>query len=371
MSKHTPSSRKRRSSHAPLLFCAALGAVALGIIIEHDPTLLAWHRAWPRLVAPMGQMLLGLGAGLATGLVIETMGWAPFLARLARPVTRWGNLPDACGAAFATCFVSAAAANAMLMEAHKAGHISERQLRHGYLLNSGLPVFLLHLPTTFFIVAPLAREAGVIYLALNGLAALLRTALVLLVTRTRVEVQNMDEAGRGSARRAPVHMMTRPPLRAALRTVGERFRRRIGRMALFTAPTYLLMYALHQAGIFDALRDVAARWLGHGLLPVEAAGVLVFSAAAEFSSGVAAAAALLDAGTLGVRETVLALVLGAIVATPIRAIRHQLPGHTGIFTPRLGLVLLLQSQLFRVGSVVVVTALWWWGSADAGNMTLP
>lgn len=156
---------------------------------------------------------------------------------------------------------------------------------------------------------------------------------------------------------APVTLPER--LRSALALVGTRFRRRIGRMALFTAPTYLAMYALHQAGVFDALRDLAAGGLGLGILPVEAAGVVVFSAAAEFSAGVAAAAALLDAGSLDTAQTALALVLGTIVATPIRALRHQLPSHTGIFTPRLGLVLLVQSQLFRVASLAAVTAAWW------------
>ncbi|MBG3877964.1 nucleoside recognition domain-containing protein, partial [Desulfovibrio oxamicus] len=152
-------------------------------------------------------------------------------------------------------------------------------------------------------------------------------------------------------------------LRAALALVGTRFRRRIGRMALFTAPTYLAMYALHQVGVFDTLRDLAAGGaaggLGMGILPVQAAGVVIFSAAAEFSSGVAAAAALLDAGSLDTAQTALALVLGTIVATPIRALRHQLPSHTGIFTPRLGLVLLVQSQLFRVASLAAVTVAWW------------
>ena len=365
----------------PLLACA----VALGAILARDPGLLAWRTAWPGLVRPLLHMLVTMGVGLAMGLAVEAFGWTPLLARLARPVTRWGRLPDDSGAAFATAFLSAAASNALLMEAHAAGRLSARQLRLSYLLNSGLPVFLLHLPTTFFVVGPLARTAGIIYLTLNGGAALLRTALVLLLTRRTNGHANGGANGHavgadggmpsGVTRAAspgpatPATLAER--LRAALALVGTRFRKRIGRMALFTAPTYLAMYALHQAGVFDALRDLAigaigatgaAGGLGLGILPVQAAGVVVFSAAAEFSAGVAAAAALLDAGSLDTAQTALALVLGTIIATPIRALRHQLPSHTGIFTPRLGLALLVQSQVFRVASLAAVTAAWWWAA---------
>lgn len=133
---------------------------------------------------------------------------------------------------------------------------------------------------------------------------------------------------------APVTLPER--LRSALALVGTRFRRRIGRMALFTAPTYLAMYALHQAGVFDALRDLAAGGLGLGILPVEAAGVVVFSAAAEFSARWPLPQPCWTRGSLDTAQTALALVLGTIVATPIRALRHQLPSHTGIFTPGWG-----------------------------------
>jgi hypothetical protein len=77
--------------------------------------------------------------------------------------------------------------------------------------------------------------------------------------------------------------------------------------------------------------------------------------AAEFTSGIAAAGALLDAGSLTTAQTVTALILGTIAATPVRALRHQLPSHAGIFTPRLGLVLLLQSQFLRITSLLAVT----------------
>lgn len=347
--------RSRTSTFAAVLFCAIVGGAALTYVLLRDPGLLAWSRAWPALVRPLSIMLLSLTAGLAAGLAIEGGGWAPLLARAARPLMRWGRLPEACGAAFVTAFVSAATANTLLMEAHREGRLTLREMRLGYLLNTGLPVFLLHLPTTFFIVAPLARSAGVAYLAINGVAAALRTAGILLLTRhISPSAADMETpAGEHARNDVPAAGRTTP-----LRSFAQRFRRRLTRLVLYTAPTYLLMYALHQGGAFDALRDTSAHWLVMGLLPIEAAGVLAFSVASEFSSGVAAAGALLASGTLDVRDTVLALIIGSIIATPLRAIRHQLPAHAGIFTPRLGLVLLVQSQAFRIVTVVAVTALW-------------
>jgi hypothetical protein len=96
---------------------------------------------------------------------------------------------------------------------------------------------------------------------------------------------------------------------------------------------------------------------------MEAASVVIFSVAAEFTSGMAAAGAFLQTGVLTVHQTVLALVLGNIVATPIRALRHQLPTHVGIFSPGLGTRLLLLSQGMRLISLVLVAApyAWWRG----------
>jgi len=45
---------------------------------------------------------------------------------------------------------------------------------------------------------------------------------------------------------------------------------------------------------------------------------------------------LLQAGSLGVKEVVLALLIGNIVSTPVRSIRHQVPQYLGLFTPAPG-----------------------------------
>jgi hypothetical protein len=86
---------------------------------------------------------------------------------------------------------------------------------------------------------------------------------------------------------------------------------------------------------------------------------VILSFAAEFTSGFAAAGALMHAGVLTVKQTVLALLLGNILAFPIRALRHQLPRYLGIFSPKIGLPLLLSGQLFRVISIILVGTLYY------------
>jgi hypothetical protein len=137
-------------------------------------------------------------------------------------------------------------------------------------------------------------------------------------------------------------------------SIWRKFRRRFSRLLLYALPAYILVYLAGSAGIFRWLQEVFASYAVLGFLPVEAASVVMFSVAAEFTSGVAAAGALLNTGALTPHQTVMALVLGNVVATPIRALRHQLPSHAGIFSPKLGTQMLLLSQGLRLGSLALV-----------------
>ena len=92
----------------------------------------------------------------------------------------------------------------------------------------------------------------------------------------------------------------------------------------------------------------------HGHAPF--LSVLAFPA--EFTAGLAAAGALLADGTMTSREIILALLVGNILSSPIRAFRHQFPYYAGIFKPGLALQLILYSQSFRLLSIVAVTVIY-------------
>ena len=62
---------------------------------------------------------------------------------------------------------------------------------------------------------------------------------------------------------------------------------------------------------------------------------------------------------LGGAAVVLALMVGNILSTPMRAVRHQLPSYTGFFRPALALRLILANQGMRAASMVLVTLLYY------------
>ena len=131
------------------------------------------------------------------------------------------------------------------------------------------------------------------------------------------------------------------------------------RIAIWVVPIYVAVFILSATGMFDAARLWLARYVTTTFVPMESLSVVILSFAAEFTSGFAAAGALLDAGVLTVKQTVLALITGNILAFPLRALRHQLPRYMGIFSPKMGTELLLLGQLLRVMSLVVVAVLFY------------
>ncbi len=75
--------------------------------------------------------------------------------------------------------------------------------------------------------------------------------------------------------------------------------------------------------------------------------------AAELTAGLAAAGALLQDGILSNREIIIALLVGNVLSSPLRAIRHQFPYYAGIFKPRLATELIIYNQCFRIFSLVI------------------
>lgn len=304
--------------------------------------------AWPLL-----RLLIYLGLGLLLGQAIESLGWAAKLGAWATPLLRWGHLHKESGASFTAAFFSGILANTMLVTLYQEGKISRQEMTVTYLFNNGLPVYLLHMPTTFFIILPLTRQAGLIYLGLTLAAALLRSAALLIYSRWRLPAE--------SSGASEVTVPAPKQKEGIIQEIWQKFHRRFSRVIFFTLPIYFFIFVLSDWGFFTWLRDAAASQVSLGFLPMEAASVVIFSVATEFTSGIAAAGAFLQSGALTVPQTVMALVLGNIVATPVRALRHQLPTNVGIFSPKLGTELLLWSQGLRLLSLLLVAvpyAIW-------------
>jgi Uncharacterized protein conserved in archaea len=124
----------------------------------------------------------------------------------------------------------------------------------------------------------------------------------------------------------------------------------------------VVFFFLKRWGVFDQLEAYMAEHISFlSWLPPQAMGIIAFHMAAETTAGYAAAGALVATGGLTLKELVLALLVGNILSSPVRAVRHQFPYYAGIFKPGLALNLIISNQALRAFSIALVTlayALW-------------
>lgn len=308
---------------------------------------------WHALFWPLLRLLLGLAVGLLIANLLEALRWTRYLARLAAPLARTAHLREVAGASFSLAFVSPAAANGLLSDSHGAGEISGRELMLANLFNS-LPAYLVHTPTIFLLTWPVLGAPAVTYVGLTLLAAAGRTGFTVLLARRLLPppppgclVCKAD----GDAR---------TDWGAALRKAWKRFLRRLPKLVYFTVPVYVLMYLLQLYGFFNLAEEWLAAHMGWlSFLKPQAMGIIVLHLAAELGAALGAAGSVLQTGALSPRDVVLALMVGNILSTPMRAVRHQLPSYTGFFRPALALRLILANQGLRAASMVLVTLLYY------------
>jgi len=318
-------------------------------MISQDTLTHLWlHLGWPLL-----RLLIYLAIGLLAALFIESLNWTRKLAVVARPLTRFGHLSSLTGASFSLCFISGMAANTMLAEGYTSQKISRKELILANLFNS-LPSNFLHLPTTFFIAAPIIKGAAFIYIGLTVGAAVLRTLCIAVISRILLHQTNSDIP----ASEPP--SQGENPFRAALNNTLKRFHRRIRKIVNYTVPIYIFFYFLGEAGFFKAAEQYMTQHLGWmSWLTPQAISILTMQMAAEFTAGLAAAGSLLASGSMESREIVLVLLIGNVLSSPIRAIRHQYPYYAGIFKPGLAAELILFSQSFRALSIALVAVVYY------------
>lgn len=306
---------------------------------------------WAHLFWPLIKILFWISVGLIIANFIEALNWTHRLAAMTRPFVRFGRLSAVSGASFSMAFFSGVTANTMLAEAFDKGQLSKKEMVLANLFN-GLPRFFLHLPTVFFLTAPLIKMAALIYLALTFAAAMLQTALVVIGGRILLPPLQVEQ---GEQEKAGELVRDKTDWRQALDKSVRRFRKRIKKLLYFTVPVYILFFFMGKMGVFAWLENFFATkvWFLAWLQP-QSLAIVMAHVTVEFSAGLAAAGALLADNSLSYKEVVLALLVGNILSTPIRAVRHQFPYYVGIFTPKIALELVGLSQILRLVSVIAV-----------------
>jgi hypothetical protein len=331
---------------------AALATVLLGLArpgemgVFLEPDLLA-----AKVLKPLARALLFMSLGLTAAMFIEARGLSLRLGRLAAPLTNWARLPRAAAASFTLALVSGPAANGLLSEALDRRELSPRALAVANLLNGSWPTFIVHLPPTLAVAAAFAGRAGLAYPAVMFAAATLRLLGAAALGRLILPAAE----GRGPAAEAAASGTWRE-IWPGLKT---RLRRRLTVLVSVAAPVYYLITLASHFGFFTWLEGAVAVHFPDFFLPVQAAALVVFAFTSEFSSGFAAAGALIENSSLTVAQAAAALILGNIIATPIRVLRWQLGAYLGFFQVRLGLILIFCNQLFRVLSPSLALAVFW------------
>ena len=304
---------------------------------------------WSGLFWPLSRLLLFISLGLLVGNIVEGLRWTRAMGRVATPLIRAGRLKDISGASFALAFFSGVAANSMLSEAYEKGEINDRELIISNLFNS-LPTYFLHMPTVFFIAAPFIGKVAFTYVGLTLIAAFIRTGAIVLWGRFSLPAEG--SCGDVSGRLKDQEVKS---FREVLDKAFKRLKRRLPKVFYLTIPIYTVFFLLRHYGIFTAFETYLSEHLTFlAWLDPQVFGIIAFSLAAEFTAGLAAAGSLLGSGAIDPRGIVLALIIGNLLSTPVRALRHQLPYYAGIFRGKMALKLIAYNQGLRAVSLVLV-----------------
>jgi hypothetical protein len=346
--------KKQKKKHiwlqAIIAFTITITVLLSGMIYIET---ISFQFMWKQLAIPLFRLMMFIAIGLFVGQSIEAAGWTKYMAYLASPLFRFGFSGNLSSAAFTTAFFSGTAANAMLFDGFKEGKISKRELFVTNIVNH-FPAYFLHLPTTFFIVVPLTGVAGLLYFLITFSAMLFRVTATLLfngmICKKSSSKQVEIEVSQSQKTKSDQHFW---------RLIFKRLINRFSRIAIFVVPVYTLVFTINAAGVFDMIRSYMAKIVTSTFMPIESLSIVVLSFAAEFTSGFASAGALMDAGILTTKQTTIALLIGNIVAFPVRALRHQLPRYMGIFTPIMGLQLLGVGQFLRIFSLILVGSIYY------------
>ncbi|WP_135606154.1 nucleoside recognition domain-containing protein [Methanococcoides sp. NM1] len=269
--------------------------------------------------------------------IMVEMGWVNKLGFLASPLMRFGHLREEIGLSFLTSFGSSAAGNSMIAKLHDDSHIDRRETIVATMVNSFpsgivlsrdlLPVMVILLGTT-----------GLIYLGIVVLIGFLKTMIALIVARfiltPRPSGNIHNNTEKISFREASVKSL-------------KRSRSSLTRIVLTMTIVSIIVFQLMDTGLFDWAASIMKDSFMIQYVPAEGLPII----AGWFASNIAAftiAGNLLETEMLSSKDIILALLIGRILASVAR-IRTMLPYYVGIFSPNLGVRIMVVSLVMQNG----------------------
>lgn len=301
---------------------------------------------------PLLNLFTGLAVGLFFASFLEALNLTQYIAKLTLPFVKYAHLNSISATSFALALFSPASANAMLGEALQTKKISEKEVIISNLFNS-LPSTLTHIPAFFFMSFPILGKAAVIYTCISVVTALFRTAATIIVGRFLLPACELEE-------HTPAQKMPEKRLwQEAFSIAWKRFAKRLPRLLFIGIPVYFLMFYLQYFGCFKSMENWLVNSLGFDFLKPESLSIIVLYMAAELRASLVAGGTVYQAGLLTANEVVLALLIGNVLSTPMRGIRHQLPAYASYYPPCFALKLLCYNQFSRVLAMALVAVIFY------------
>ncbi len=283
-------------------------------------------------------------AGIILMELLIEMGWVQKLGFITAPFMRFGHLREEVGVSFFVSFGSPTAGNSMVAELNKKGLIDDKETLVASLVTSFPATFIFVRDLTPVLVI-LLGTTGIIYLGIVVGVGLLRTAISLALGRfllppkkTAIIQQDIKTKKFKDALQSAI-LSSWVPLRKIIPTM------------IIAA---IIVFQLIDIGFFDMLSAYLKDLPVLKSLPVQALPII----AAWFASNIGAytiAGKLLADGIMTSKEIVITLLLGRVLSSMVR-LRFTIPYYTGIFSPKLGMKIMLLATLMQEGLTIIVIA---------------
>jgi hypothetical protein len=277
-------------------------------------------------------------------LLIE-LGWVQKLGSLTAPFMQFGHLREEVGVSFLVSFGSPTAGNSMVAGLNKKGLMGDTETLIASLVTSFPATFIFVRDLTPVLVI-LLGTTGLIYLSIVVGVGFFRTAIMLVLGRFLLSPKkpaiidwHAEKKKFGTA------------LHGALRTSWAPLRNIIPTMAIAS----IIVFQLVDIGFFDAISVYLKGFSALAYLPPQGLPVI----AAWFASNIGAytiAGRLLADGIMTSKQIVITLLAGRVLSSIVR-LRFTIPYYTGIFSPKLGMQIMLLATLMQEGITVIIIVL--------------
>ncbi|MEE9603222.1 MAG: hypothetical protein V3V75_07950, partial [Thermoguttaceae bacterium] len=141
-------------------------------------------------------------------------------------------------------------------------------------------------------------------------------------------------------------------------TVWARSWSTVRRLLIYLIPTYAIMAGLEYFGAFKWLAAKMPGLFSFDFLPPEST-IIIPAQAMSLYTGAIAAANFIDSGDITHKQAVLVILVGSLVTSPVRTVKHAMPTYVAVLGPKAGPVMAISAQVLRSIFLVMCAVVMW------------